>query len=626
MLVAMLCHSQTLDALKDKRLKINSEQDLSGIYYDLSYYYSRYDFDLCINYIDSARVIADKFADDYYIDISLYYKGICYNRHAQYEEALSYFNEALAVFSERQDTIALADITYQMALVHRQRTAYVPFLNRINQSLDLARAIGYDQKEGMCLNAKLIHFTERNMIVEAEEVGLASLNIFESIGDSSSMGDVYNNMGNLKTKEGKLDEAIIYHTKQHELNTILNNIWGLGYSHSKLGNIYVTQGKYKQAEHHLLEGLQISRSQNSPYEISGSLIKCGEFYYKTGDYKKALALATEAEKITGNKKINNKREEALLLISQIQESRGASSAALSTYKRYAALRGSTLNETIAEQLSEMETKYKTVQKEEEIKRLSLEDQLNQNKISQQRYALTGTFIGLSLLTFLLFRIFGQKKEIESKNTTISEALSEKETLLKEIHHRVKNNLQVVSSLLRIQSNETNDEVAIEALKEGQARVQSMSLIHQSLYQKDNLTGIRMKDYMEKLTSNLVNTYTLTKDRVSVSCDIDDINLDVETVVPLGLIINELISNALKYAFPNDRKGEIKVVLKEQAENLLLSVIDNGVGINNATGDNQGTSFGYGLIEAFCNKLDAEMNINTNNGTNVNIKIREFLKV
>ncbi len=235
----------------------------------------------------------------------------------------------------------------------------------------------------------------------------------------------------------------------------------------------------------------------------------------------------------------------------------------------------------------------------------------------------GIVIEVGLFSFGLSLKFADHLRLQTENHTIKTLLKEKETLLKEIHHRVKNNMQVISSLLRIQTNQTTDEGALLALKEGQSRVQSMSLIHQDLYQHDNLTGIHMKDYVDKLAKSLLQTYQLSPEQVSIYTEVDDITLDVDTVVPLGLIINELVTNALKYAFPNNRVGTINISLKDHQDSLLLKVKDDGAGISPEA---QEKGFGSGLIKAFARKLEGALTIDSTNGTLVTLIIQDYQRV
>ncbi len=251
-----------------------------------------------------------------------------------------------------------------------------------------------------------------------------------------------------------------------------------------------------------------------------------------------------------------------------------------------------------------------------------EKRLLYSRNQQQKKLTNWTLIGLLSMIFLSFILFRSYKIIKAQKETISISLSEKDTLLKEIHHRVKNNLQVISSLLNLQTKSTDDEIAKSALKEGQSRVHSMSLIHQNLYKKDNLIGIEMNDYLKSLCRNLFDTYNINSDRILLILEIDDLNLDVDTVVPLGLIINELITNSLKYAFPDEHSGEISISLKKDSGMLILKVRDTGIGLNPME-VKAGNSFGYSLINAFVKKLKAEMSLISENGTTVIISLKEI---
>ena len=161
----------------------------------------------------------------------------------------------------------------------------------------------------------------------------------------------------------------------------------------------------------------------------------------------------------------------------------------------------------------------------------------------------------------------KSRKVEKQKAVIEKSLDEKEFLLKEIHHRVKNNLQVISSLLNLQSRTVDDEKVQSALNEGRNRVRSMAIIHQNLYQKDNLAGISMSTYLGELSQEIVDSYSVNQ-VVNVSLDIEDIHLDVDTAVPIGLIVNELVSNSMKYGFSNQNQGVIKIELFKANDDML----------------------------------------------------------
>jgi len=154
----------------------------------------------------------------------------------------------------------------------------------------------------------------------------------------------------------------------------------------------------------------------------------------------------------------------------------------------------------------------------------------------------------------------------------------------------------------------------------------MSLLHQNLYQKDNLSGVPMEDYLPKLCQNLFDTYNINGDFLRLTTNIQAIKLDVETVIPLGLIVNELITNALKYAFPDDRPGVISVELKEENECLMLAVKDNGVGFPETKANDTHNGFGHKLISAFKEKLNADINFTHTGGTKIELVIRSYKKM
>jgi two-component sensor histidine kinase len=187
----------------------------------------------------------------------------------------------------------------------------------------------------------------------------------------------------------------------------------------------------------------------------------------------------------------------------------------------------------------------------------------------------------------------QRDEIKQKN-------DQNELLLKEIHHRVKNNLEVVSSLLELQSAGLSDSEARDAMKAGQSRVQSMGLLHQKLYQGENLAAIEMKDYFHNLAGSLLETYE-AEDRIKVNVVMDPLELDVDTAVPLGLIVNELLTNAIKYAFEGGAAGAVEVGLSKEGAGCLLKVTDNGVG-KDLDVPATGTGFGTRLVNLLARQL------------------------
>ena len=213
--------------------------------------------------------------------------------------------------------------------------------------------------------------------------------------------------------------------------------------------------------------------------------------------------------------------------------------------------------------------------------------------------------------------------LKNAENNIKASLHEKEILLKEIHHRVKNNLQIISSLLNLQTHYVNnDQLAVDVLKESQNRVKSMAMIHEKLYQSKNFSHIQFDDYINRLINDLFYSYA-TPDEIKPIIDVDNIELNIETSIPCGLIISELISNSLKYAFPNRDNGRIKISLKEHDDRYRLIISDNGVGFPKELDYKNTDSLGLKLINSLVDQIDGEICLNHEHGTEFIITFKEL---
>jgi PAS domain S-box-containing protein len=206
---------------------------------------------------------------------------------------------------------------------------------------------------------------------------------------------------------------------------------------------------------------------------------------------------------------------------------------------------------------------------------------------------------------------------------LRESLKEKEILIKEIHHRVKNNLQIITSLLTLESSSITDEEALVKFKESKERVMTIALIHESLYKSSNLAYINISGYIKKLTDIIYKSYYMSKKDIKLNIDAQDITLNVSICVPLGLIINEVMTNSLKYAFPED-KGDIYIYFHydENQNNYCLSIQDNGVGIPKGVDLENPKTLGLELIKILASQLQGSIDIDTSVGTKYTIEFSE----
>jgi two-component system, sensor histidine kinase PdtaS len=279
------------------------------------------------------------------------------------------------------------------------------------------------------------------------------------------------------------------------------------------------------------------------------------------------------------------------------------------------------------QYADLQIKYETEKKDKNIKLLKKQSELQKERINNEvivRYVFIASLVILFIILGLLYsryctkqrtnrKLEAQQSEINRKNTVLQHLVEEKEWLLKEIHHRVKNNLQIVISLLNTQSAYLENEDALLAIQNSQHRMQAMSLIHQKLYQTENLSTIDMSWYIYELVNYLKESFDHER-KIKFKLDTDRVELDVAQAVPLGLILNEAISNAIKYAFPGMEKCRVTISLKSLGRGCYrLIIADNGVGVPQGFEDRERESLGMNLMMGLTGQLDGDFKLENNNG-------------
>ena len=245
----------------------------------------------------------------------------------------------------------------------------------------------------------------------------------------------------------------------------------------------------------------------------------------------------------------------------------------------------------------------------EMERARNEMQAKDEQINLVFISLIFTLLGFAGLVYAYLKSIKNQRLIAEQKHIIENSLVEKDSLLKEIHHRVKNNLQMVSSLLSLQTKNTRSKAAIEALEEGKSRVKAMALIHQKLYQNDDLSVIEMQGYIESLVNSVQSVFKKGGHNINITIDAEGVELDIDRAIPFGLILNELVSNTFKYAFPEgDENGKIYIHLRKNGDQGFFEYTDNGVGLSEDSEERANSSMGVRLMKRLVNQLQSTLNI------------------
>lgn len=543
-----------------------------------------------------------------------------------FEEAREMLNESRAYYVDRDPYIyseILVRFGFYYGRVINFKSALPSYRNALVLKEQLGDKIGIANVRGRLAR---IYYLSNNY--------KRALEYYDSIiADSAEItfpfvANAFHYAGRIYAETGEKELAIRYFTSAKRFR-VEPGIRNIGYKHFAQAYIHLLQDEDVLAKAELESSLELFRAVDLKGEASVVLLMQGDLSAKNNDQRQAMDLYRQAlgtaQKVFGHKAIlmayqrlsqgyfeeedYKKAFENLTAYQQLYE------------EKYRGLEGPLIAQEIEIVQSQYVQQLQLLHAQKEVATL----------ISKRQRTLRNGFIGISLLllAFLAFIYFQLRQRrraqllLEEKNKLIDQALHEKEDLLKEMHHRVKNNLQIVSSMLHLQGRHIQDPLTLAALRDSRNRVNSMALIHQSLYREDHLKGINAKSYIDALTQSLATSYRLDARRMQISSNVEPMLLDVDTAIPLGLITNELVTNAIKYAFNGQESGEIEVELHQQNESLILAVQDNGVGLPPDFEERSGKSYGYQLVRSLARKLKAEVHTENNNGCKVRLSITNF---
>lgn len=620
LLLSILSARAQVDSLIALSRDLPESEEKSLLYREMARQLSAAYPDSAMEYARRGYHMALKVQSDTAIYQNLNALGVAHDFKNQIDSSLHYYNKGIEFASKKSDDEPKYNFIFAKGAAHYYQGNLAEAIQFYDEALQFWERIGDLDKQSKALNNIGIVYRLRQDYDKAIDIYQRAITIKSQIADTLGLANSYTNLGRAWYYVDRLDSSLFNYRKALELYQYLGRTYDVATVEAHIAINLLDDAKFDEAEMHLHKALP-ELEKRFTIDLLSAYLSLSIIERKKGNPAEALKLIEPYyEVFTEYDRINSRMSIEEVLYACYRDL-GNFEKAFYHQNEYMQLYKESADESRQRLAEEMQARFETREKENTIRLQELEiaksDREKQSLFFGVAFALLAV---VAMIVFAVSKIRSNRK-LSAEKAKTEVLLRDRETLLREIHHRVKNNLQVVSSLLSIQGREITDDKAQQAVNESRNRVHSMALIHQFLYGEQNVSSIDMPQYVEQLSRKLFSTYSVDHDQVQLHVEVDPILLDVDTAIPVGLIINELITNALKYAFPNDREGNLWVILKENNEVLTLQVRDDGVGAKDPVP--KSTSFGMKLLNAFKQKLEAEFEITNNQGMQIDYHIRKY---
>jgi two-component sensor histidine kinase len=559
-----------------------------------------------------------------------------YSKNNDSENAINYYKKGLDKLKNTDDHFWKGLGHENIGFILFEQGDFYHALKHYQDALPEFLEIKAYERAGKIHTKMGLTYRKTNDKENEEEAYLLAINYLMKIDTTVSLGMAYNNLSEIYFDQEKTDEGFEMLEKAKKIYLSLDYQLGLCSYYSVMAYYY---SQLNPPDDELVIkycnlSLPIAEEYEDFRQYADATATAGDAYLRMGEPIKALNVIKKGYKAANKHKFKDEKLKLSRILSTTYKELNNSEEALKYLEIYTGLNDSILNEEKMKEFTQLDMSFKFRQEQ-------IRDSLNQLQINQEIkyrhekelqaqkqaklvFAFTTVFIILiALFIFMYARRSKKQAEIlNEKNSLINKSLEEKELLLKEIHHRVKNSLQLASSLLELQSKNIQDEKVRESIHEGQERVRAIALIHQKLYQNENLTNIDFNEYTTLLTNDIQKIYP-ANDEVTIDIDIANMSFDIDTAIPLGLILNELITNAFKYAFINKKDNHISISIKKDVEDkYLLTVKDNGTGSAIPIDINSTSSLGLRLVKRLTKQLHGSLTYTCQNGCNFQIFFKD----
>lgn len=571
------------------------------------YYWKKKEYQQALNLFHNALKISEQNALKNHIASELNNIGLVYYSQGEYVQCLGYYNQSINILRETGDSMKIAQSLMNTGIVYQKQGIYDKATTLLLEAAKYFEKSNRFPQLSSCYNTIANTQSDLGYYSESLKYHFKALEIRRKYGDSTVVASSLNNIGITYKKLDSLNLAMDYFNQSLAIKNGLSNKTLISSTLTNIGDILFLTYNYKNAEIKYLESYKLRKELNDQNGLISVSNKLGELYLRIGVLHKARFYLKEGFDIARRINSNELAMNNLKLQAQLYERQHQLAKAVETYKIYDTLKNRIFDSEKTRAISELRIKFETEKNEAEIKTLNeiRESQARQIQIkTRMQHALLFGLTMFLILTLVIFSAYQQKRK---SNTQIR-------TLMQERQHRAKNNLQIITELLGLQSAYLEHEQAKGAIKSGENRMHAVSLIDKMLYQNQDDTRIDMYEYTQKLVSNLAFLFNHQNRNAKTEVDADHFLLDASKATPLGLILNELVTNSFKYAFNECLSPELKIELRQNKEKQIMLIFsDNGPGLNKNIDLGKLNSLGLKLIHSLSRQLKGTLSIENRNG-------------
>jgi two-component sensor histidine kinase len=548
--------------------------------------------------------------------------AVIFSEKSNIDSALLLFNKAKDAFVLKQDTLNIIKVLLNTGHAYGKVSKH----QKANATYFEALYLAEENKQGCGIIGILYNnigtiFLGIQQLEDAEKYFLLAKECYVSVGNKRATAITNNNLGNIYLQKNQLEKGFVFYKEALKLNNFDDVT--RSYTYDGLGNYYNEVNDLGNAKLNYEKSYEINKENEYFIEAAISLASIANIESKQGNYFSALKKIDESYKVI--KASGNVLDTKKILFEKIkiELNKNNQEYLLKTITEYDSLAKVVFNENMQKSIANAETKYQTEKKEVENQLLKKDKELQATTIQQQRITLWGTIGGIGLFALMSFLLYRQSAERKRANTTLAEQRNQIETLHQELAHRVKNNLFFISTLMKMQGKRVESKEAKQAIKEGEARLEAMSLLHRKLHLGENENDINIGGYLQELCANLQNTFPYSGKQPQINVNTDKVLIDGDPAVKIGLIVNELVTNSFKYAFEEQEHPQINITVRKTGDDAYqLTYQDNGIGIPVNLDISKSESMGLKLIHSLTKQLDGTIEISNQKGAHFQFEFKQ----